>query len=61
MSHIVRRVLAKTTTTLTMDSRSFPRYGEACLERSNQAVMDSDFCKCLWSYKERYEDEVGCV
>ncbi len=34
------------------------RYGEACLDKSEDAVKNSDFCKCLWNYKDRYENEV---
>lgn len=34
-------------------------YGDACLDKTSEAVQKSDFCKCLWNYKERYEMEAS--
>ena len=34
-------------------------YGDACLDKTSEAVQNSDFCKCLWNYKERYEMEAS--
>ena len=31
---------------------------DVCLDRMNANVNASRFCHCIWSYKERYEEQV---